>query len=91
MKAFCDDVGHYEMMFQIMRNGDFAVNGAKRYISGKDSTVNYVFRLDDGGIREKFASVVSGSTQGSSDCGKGQVCRELWRNLFSTGLAQRDT
>ncbi|NRB00695.1 MAG: nuclear transport factor 2 family protein [Rhodobacteraceae bacterium] len=51
-----DDAGHYEMLFQIIGQGDFVVTYGKRHAGGKDIAIFDLYRVEGGLIVEHWAN-----------------------------------
>ena len=49
-----DEAGQYEMMFQLIGEGDFVAVYGKRHAQGKDIAVFDIFRVSDGMIVEHW-------------------------------------
>jgi len=49
-----DEAGSYEMLFQLMGQGDFVVTYSKRHANGKDIAVFDLYRVADGKIAEHW-------------------------------------
>lgn len=51
-----DDFGSYEMLFQLIGQGDFVVTYGKRHARGKDIAVFDLYRIADGKIAEQWSN-----------------------------------